>query len=1012
MDFRRPMNFREVAQSSGGFKATPPIGARPFNSNSRDFTARNDQPNEKNRSPGGFNQMPRSQNQGFGGFSNPTQGGFIPQSQYFQNGQNRNLFQQNADQMETEPQNPGTKFQKHQKNKPQVKSINFRPQSQTQGGFTSAIPTNDTFRPVPFGADSFSANNQMSSQKKSQGGFKSVSQVAQQPFGEMRGQQKNQRNENPRKAFNQPEGAFQGGFRSGVPNRKDAFQERMEEDREISDIQEPKRVKNDFKNNKPENKNNEGFGFKKFLKPRIKQEPDEEEEEEERPVKTENRKKIFRENIKREERPIMPRRQIKKEEIDEDKEEIDTSNEEIKSRNKALATFRRLKNKPKTEEIIIQEKAVRNSQKPEKPKKLEVEEKPKKIKIAPQRNMNEGGIFMCSAEEANQREQAHTIHLFEMAPGLDLTIDPPSVHLPWTVKEYLRANSGLSESVRNEEALGKVLDYLFTNILDVDTNGNPLNYTYPPNSSSHSFKEIYEFISDRSRAVAKDYRILDTIGSDSFIRDHERIARFFIMSCSEGFNSPDFDLKLNMDRARDILTSLMKAYKKKRSQHISCENEAEFMTYLMVLNLSKYIEVIALLKEATNKIRKQPIFQIGLKICMAYYTNNYCEYFELMKNAPYLVTCVAYASIDNMRITALEMMQNCSKEISIEDMTKYLWFSDEEETIEYLEHRGIVVDYDNGSELDLKDVEITETAFRPTQEQKNIAERRNEMFSSRLEIIENSEIRVQGRQEDTEEDEEEEEEEEEGEEEEEEVKEEIEEPKTIKTVTSPREIPAKAPVLEKKESIIHAEPSNLLRNAASTTEAAAKSIEIPKLVFRVPEVPVNLPFSQPPLFSTPLQLPISTTPLVSEIKATPISQQTFVPKLSSSENTESFPILPKKHSRTWKFPQTSEEILSLCESKEEKEEFKREIKEFRKNKKIKKMIREKQAFVARLLLRFVHWKRYVRMKKFKIYVKERMEEEKNRFLSQFSKCVIDDTQAMLRYSEMKRRKLDTTQMVI
>lgn len=285
----------------------------------------------------------------------------------------------------------------------------------------------------------------------------------------------------------------------------------------------------------------------------------------------------------------------------------------------------------------------------------------------------DGNIFMCSIEEASQRESSHNIHIFEMQPGLDLTSETAKAHYPWTIKEYLRANSGLSSNIRDEDTLGRVINYLFTNIIDVDTNGNPLNYTLPAGNSVHSFKEIYEFVSDRARAVVKDYRIMNAKGSLAFVRDHEYIARFFILSFCEGFDSEDFDLKLNMDRSRDILTSINEAYILARKEGRPAENEAEFTTYLMILNLEKLIEVVTIIKEATPKIRHSPIFQIGLQIVGSYYSQNSIEYFRLIKRAPYLITCLGFALSDRVRLSTLETLQKCIKgTILIEDLMKKL----------------------------------------------------------------------------------------------------------------------------------------------------------------------------------------------------------------------------------------------------------------------------------------------------------------------------------------------------
>lgn len=309
-----------------------------------------------------------------------------------------------------------------------------------------------------------------------------------------------------------------------------------------------------------------------------------------------------------------------------------------------------------------------------------------------------------------------------------------------------------------------------------------------------------------------------------------------------------------------------------------------------------------------------------------------------------------------------------------------------------------MVDFNNGSEIDLKNKQISNTPFRPSRSPENINKKRYALFKSRRDIIYTSYNT-------------------DAEYEEEDVVEEIRD--LQKTESSPvllKKASVKEPVLnrqpsDKKENLVRTNSTSYLANLISpnidtTQEVADVNQEVTAQNNVISDIKeksapqtqliVETLFSRP-IFNEP-------RPILTEFAKSDI----LPPEIQIIHQT----VLPIKHKRTWKFPETSEEILSLCANKGDKDKVKAEITAFRKYKKVKQNLKEKQTILAKLLLRFVHWKRYIKMKKFKIYVINRMEEEKERFYSQFSKVVIDDTQANLRYKELKRRKIEASQLVI
>ena len=377
--------------------------------------------------------------------------------------------------------------------------------------------------------------------------------------------------------------------------------------------------------------------------------------------------------------------------------------EEQESRQKALESLRNLK----------------KSKQPQQPNRVPVQKQPQQPAPLPRQKVvrrvepqTDSAEILCSKEEASRRERSHNLSIFEMKPGTDLTQEEPQVHFPWAVKEYLRSNADQVDFERSPQYLTQCLNYLFEEILDIDTTDNPKNYTLPTGQSKHEFKEIYSFLSNRLRAVAKDYKRYESDPNDQYVYDHERIARFFLLSASEGYESPDFDPKLNEDRIRDILELLIRAYRERNSKSLPNPNEAEFRSYYIILSCkSHHLDVIMGLKGLETEVLHSSYMKVAIEAVSKVYSGDYVKFYKICEDSPYLLSCAMYTAVDTLRIKALDSLKKSQKDLTINEMLQHLWFDTNQDVLEYLSFRNVI--YNQSGEVALKQSEITKTKYKP-----------------------------------------------------------------------------------------------------------------------------------------------------------------------------------------------------------------------------------------------------------------------------------------------------------
>lgn len=212
---------------------------------------------------------------------------------------------------------------------------------------------------------------------------------------------------------------------------------------------------------------------------------------------------------------------------------------------------------------------------------------------------------MCSQAEADLRQSLGTLSTFEIA--CPHHYDPRKV-----VKEYCRGEE-TRPFLRSPEILRKTTDYLFEHILE-----------------GPDFLQRYAFLSDRLRAVEKDYRVINRAGEG--VWDLERIARFHLLAAWEGQKYAEFPVELNWKRLKDLLELLEETY-----TQVCSASQGEFAVYRVLLCLNSPVSVCMFLKSADIDMRRQPLFQLALQGVRYYYTNNYTALYRLASSSPCLV---------------------------------------------------------------------------------------------------------------------------------------------------------------------------------------------------------------------------------------------------------------------------------------------------------------------------------------------------------------------------------------
>jgi hypothetical protein len=290
---------------------------------------------------------------------------------------------------------------------------------------------------------------------------------------------------------------------------------------------------------------------------------------------------------------------------------------------------------------------------------------------------------MCSERERLDREESKNLAAFEII-GLPGETYPPRCDPERAIKKYRRAAAGQSlnsSDVRPPHVLQRTLLYICEQIVD---------------QGQHAFTEMYEFISDRMRAIRQDYVCQNRSDADC-IASFETMLRFHIAIVHELGHSADMaehNPNLNLSKLTQTLTSLIYFYEEAETRGEHPPGEAECQAYRLLFYLydpTKFTDDIC---GMPAWVRTSKAVQFAITVHEAISQNNAPRFFKLLKEATYLQACCLLRMVDQVRSHALEVMVAAYQRYPAADLVGALCFEDETHCRDFLERVGIPVEGD------------------------------------------------------------------------------------------------------------------------------------------------------------------------------------------------------------------------------------------------------------------------------------------------------------------------------
>ncbi|KAL1497614.1 hypothetical protein ABEB36_008544 [Hypothenemus hampei] len=290
---------------------------------------------------------------------------------------------------------------------------------------------------------------------------------------------------------------------------------------------------------------------------------------------------------------------------------------------------------------------------------------------------------MCPEKERLLREIQHQVSLYEQDGATRHCMDASKA-----VKQYSRSSADqeapLPHELRPVSVLQMTMTYLMYNIMDL-----------PENDSEVNIAEWFHFLWDRTRGIRKDIT-QQALCCQKSVELVEQCARFHI-HCSARLMGEDpsvFDQKINTENLTKCLQTLKYMYHDLELKGEQCPNEAEFRAYIILLNLSD-ANFLWEVQKLSRDIQNSAEVKFALQVYSAFEKHNYVKFFKLIKSTTYLNACILMRYFVQVRVQAIELLIKCytpPKSISfypIEDLTRSLFFDDNEVAIDFMNTYGI-----------------------------------------------------------------------------------------------------------------------------------------------------------------------------------------------------------------------------------------------------------------------------------------------------------------------------------
>nr|DAD43022.1 TPA_asm: hypothetical protein HUJ06_001252 [Nelumbo nucifera] len=241
-------------------------------------------------------------------------------------------------------------------------------------------------------------------------------------------------------------------------------------------------------------------------------------------------------------------------------------------------------------------------------------------------------LDMCPARERAQRERLRDLSVFERLNG-----NPGRTSPSLAVKKFCRTMSTThiqASDVRPLPVLQGTLDYLLS-LLD---------------SSEHPFDVVHDFVFDRTRSIRQDLS-MQNIVNDQAINMYEEMVKFHIIShhkllrCSSNPNISSAHY-LNMEQLTKSLLSLYDLYNANRKFNSINRNEAEFLSFYVLLHLgfngeSMGESLSTWFRLQPSSVTKSKEMRFARKVLRFFRVGNYkCFFSTIASEASYLQFCL------------------------------------------------------------------------------------------------------------------------------------------------------------------------------------------------------------------------------------------------------------------------------------------------------------------------------------------------------------------------------------
>ncbi|KAI8503040.1 cell division [Branchiostoma belcheri] len=287
---------------------------------------------------------------------------------------------------------------------------------------------------------------------------------------------------------------------------------------------------------------------------------------------------------------------------------------------------------------------------------------------------------MCPEQERAARQRQKRLHRFEMLEGTEHH-RLPSADPARCVKEYSRPAAGKDvippAELRPPQVLLATVDYLVNRIL--------------PRDDVH-FSEVYNFISDRLRAVRQDM-VVQRVKGHTCVTILEQAVRFHVYAAYRLCESSlqQFDPHLNNQQLENCLTWLLREYTDNSTG--ATQGNRACMEALYLMHCLGSHDALQHGLSLPKAIRQCQVVQVALQLHLAQLRGDFVQLFRLVRQLPYLHSCAVHRHLALQRSRALQVMNSAYSSkvcrFPLSHLQCLFGFDDEAETADFCRQHGL-----------------------------------------------------------------------------------------------------------------------------------------------------------------------------------------------------------------------------------------------------------------------------------------------------------------------------------